>query len=293
MLRKYLIITLATTWAWSVPGAALAQLIVSDGFAYAPGTITGDNGGTGWANAWTSSDANNPNQVTGGGLTFGQNGAALAVSGNKLTAVGSNVGAYRRPPTAFGLYGGNHNQDVWVGFLAQNTGSANGYGGLSFFNSTEQFFVGKLSDAGVYGFQNTSVSAVQDSEDGPQTTTVGADGTTHFLVTQFSFTDSGTTYVTLYVDATPGVAGADGLPTQQSSASATYSDSFQFGELRFQSGPDSSATINFDELRMGSSYLDVAPQAVAPVPEPSAGMAWLIGVGLLAVVAARRRRVAA
>ncbi len=64
--------------------------------------------------------------------------------------------------------------------------------------------------------------------------------------------------------------------------------SFQLGELRFQSG--AGATINFDEIRMGSRYIDVAP--LAPVPEPDARLTWVVGVGLIGLIAVRRRVVA-
>lgn len=296
MLRKLLFFALIAAWGLCAP--AHAQLIVSDGFDYAPGAITGDNGGTGWANAWTSSSSTNPNQVTSGGLTFSQNGATLAVSGDKLTTVGGDVGAYRRPPTAFGQYGGNVNQELWFSFLAQNTGGTTGYGGLSLFvpGSTEQFFVGQLSGQGVYGFQNNSLTAIQNAEDSPQATTIQADGTTHFLVLHLSFTGDGNqsngVEATFFTDPTPGVTDGNGSPTGfTNSVDTVYTDSFQFGKLRFQSGGDT--TNNFDEIRMGSSFLDVAPQAIAPTPEPGAPVVWLSGFGVLGFAALRRRHRAA
>ena len=44
--------------------------------------------------------------------------------------VGGDVGAYRRPPTAFGPYGGDVNQDLWISFLAHNTPGGTTAGGF-------------------------------------------------------------------------------------------------------------------------------------------------------------------
>ncbi len=122
----------------SAGGSAKAQLVVSDGFGDAPGAITNDGGGAGWPtdndHNWFTEGGPPADQVTLGGLTFTAGGKTLDASGNKLTTVGSNTGAFRNLP---GLYGGNNNQTLWVGFLASNGSSANlrGYAGLSLFNA--------------------------------------------------------------------------------------------------------------------------------------------------------------
>ncbi len=273
------------------PAHAQSTLIVADGFAGPPGAITGQSSGYGWqaGKAWTSSSASNPDQVTSGGLAFSSNGQTLAVSGGKLTTVGSDVGAYRRPPTDFGAYGGDVNQDIWIGFLAANTTTdmASAYAGLSLFNTSEQFFIGVPAGTDTYGFQNVSVNGPDGAPQVVSSTTTPPNSQTHFLVTHFSFTASGTTEVTLYVDPTPGLAAAPQAPQLDK----IYTTSFQYNEIRFQSGSDTGGTphpYNFDEFRMGSTYGDVAP-AAAPEPSGSAALGLgILGLCLLAVKARKR-----
>lgn len=296
----------------TLASTARADVIVDDSFSYPTGPITGQNGGHGWTDAWSSSDPNNPNQVTPGSLTFSSNGTFLATAGNMLTTVGNNSGSFRNPPTAFGNYGGNQNQDLWFSFLAANTptgATSNSYAGLSLFldnsatSKQEQFFIGALTDpnsgATVYGVQNPSAAP---DDRGAFTTNTAADAKTHFIVTELRFTASGTTEAALYIDPTPGAAVDDGtgnfVPTQYAdSADPVYSytttPSFQFNDLRLQSGPTANGTgantsFNFDELRMGNTYLDVAPAQQSPAPEPSGKATLLIIGSLLTLILARR-----
>lgn len=270
------------------------SLIVSDSFNDPTGSITGRYGGYGWQyqHDWTSSSTTNPDQVTAGSLSFSQNGETLVTSGNKLTTAGSNVGAYRKPPTAFGPYGGDVNQDIWIGFLAANTtGSmSNSYAGLSLFNTTEQFFIGVPLGMNGYGFQNDTVNGIDGGPQYLDPSFVPADTKTHFIVTHLSFTASGTTTVNLYVDPTPGVATPDAsgneFPTQLAAVEKVYTTPFQFNELRFQSGSDA-PPYNFDELRMGNTYLDVAPAAA---PEPGPLVILGAGASFLALAVGRCRK---
>ncbi len=290
-MRKHILPGLLLLLAFA-PAHAQSSLIVADGFAGPPGAITNQGGGYGWqaGKNWTSSSASNPDQVTSGGLTFAVNGQTLAVSGGKLTTVGGDVGAYRRPPTDFGAYGGAVNQDLWIGFLAANTNSAmaSSYAGLSLFNTGEQFFIGVPSGTDAYGFQNTSVNGPDGAAQTVPATLAAPDTQTHFLVTHFSFTASGTTEVTFYVDPTPGLDASVQTPVLDK----VYTTSFLFNEFRFQSGSDANGAAhayNFDELRLGSTYGDIAP-AAAPEPSPVADMALgMACLGVLALTACKRR----
>lgn len=290
MFRNFILVVIVGVGLLTLGSAARAQLIVGDGFNDGTGDITNDGGGVGWPSDndhnWFTEGGPPADQVTAGGLSFTGVGATLAASGSKLTTQGGGTGAYRNLP---GLYGGDANQTVWVSFLASNGSSANqgGYAGLSLINAytnggtytqAENFFVGQINAVGEYGFVNY---AANNSNGAPFLTGTGTDTTTHFLVTRFDFTASGSTEVSLYVDPTPGVA-----PTGSPQAMEDYTSSFVFDQVRFQSGSTADAAYNFDELRMGDTYADVAPVAA---PEPSG--VFVLGVGgLLLVGAARRRR---
>ena len=241
------------------PSPVQAQLIVSDGFNDTPGPITGQGGGTGWAGNWTNSGSG-ADTVVSGGLTYTQGGVTLLSSGNKLMTSGSDVGAYRRPPTTFGPYGGNVNQDIWIGFLAAapSAGDPTGYAGLSLFSSgTEVFFTGEALGTGMYGFQNHARAGLDGSA---QVSGVSASTTTHFLALHLNFTASGTTEATLFIDPTPGVT-----PTRNPDVDKIFPSSFQFDQVRFQSGSSANALFFFDELRMGNTFQDISPVAL-PAP---------------------------
>ncbi len=84
------------------------------------------------------------------------------------------------------------------------------------------------------------------------------------------------------------------IPTQTAALDYSFTNSFQFNDLRLQSGPtngsSANTSFNFDELRMGNTYLDVAPaESPAAAPEPSGKATLLILGGLLTLILARRR----
>ncbi len=116
----------------------------------------------------------------------------------------------------------------------------------------------------------------------PFLTGTATDTTTHLLVLDLEFTASGSTEANLYVDPTPGTA-----PTGAPQATEDYTNGFVFNQFRFQSGSAAGYAYNFDELRMGGSYADIAPVAA---PEPGGATVLALGGFALASAAWRRRR---
>jgi hypothetical protein len=303
MSHKHIQAVMAGAMLLMLGAGAQAQLIVSDGFNDAPGAITGDGGGVGWANNWTSGSTTNPDQVTSGGLTYSQDGIALATSENKLSMAGDGIGAYRRLPTADGSYGGDVNQDVWISFLAQDTAggaTSGGNAGLLLYedNVGETLFIGAQPDpnsaagAEEYGFTNPGAPTESGSGD-IELAGVAPSTATDFLVAHLSFTASGSTEVTLYIDPVPGETTTDPygdvVPVGYTdSVVEDYENGFEFDEFGLSSGPDASP-FNFDEIRAGDTYLDVAPAAA---PEPGEIVPLAIGASSLLVMAlgARRKR---
>ena len=118
--------------------AALSQaaVLVSEDFSYGDGPLNGQNGGTGFSDAWSSSV-----NVAGG-------------------VVGGNSPSFRNFSTAFASSG-----ILWVSFdwgHDSSTGSA--YGGLTFYvGGTEKFLIGNTWDPSTWnmnGATPTSVSSV-------------------------------------------------------------------------------------------------------------------------------------
>ena len=234
-------------------------------FDYTAGTgaLANQNGGTGWSSSWGTGT----NSVSSPGLTFSKNGQTLVTSGNTATTVGNNVGNFRQIATTV------NSGTEWVSLLANlNSGTpGSGYAGVSLFNGgTEDLFIGQPSNKTVWGL---------DQSTGLQTTTTNIDSTTHLFVVEIDYGagTGGNDRVRFYVDPTPGAAAPDVAPAIDVSTTRSAS----FNQLRIQSGSGGPA-INFDELRLGTTYA-----SVTPVPEPATLGISAIALGLLA-----RRRVA-
>lgn len=118
-----------------------------------------------------------------------------------------------------------------------------------------------------------------DQSTGLQTSTVAVNGTTHLFVAQIEFGAGagGEDHVNFYIDPTPGLSA----PDVAAALSADTTRSASFDRVRIQSG-NGQAPVNFDEVRIGTTFASVTPA----VPEPAAlGIIAVAGAGLL-----RRRR---
>jgi len=261
-----------------VASSAPAALVAYEGFNYPLGSITGGNGGTGFSSPWTGAgDVIGPNSLFysngGNGGEFSQ----LATSGARFRTAGNNVGAFRTLSAPIDTDSGT----VWLGFLAnQGTNVPPAYSGVSFFSggtSTEEVFFGVPSNQAKYGFDVTGAPGgvmVKDTafQDNPFSSS--------FVVYRLNFTPNGET-LDFFYRPPEGVT-----PTTPDATFAipegTFADTLT--ALRIQSG-NGNGNFNgteFDEIRIGTTYVDVAPA----VPEPAA-------LGLLCVVvplALRRRR---
>lgn len=252
----------------ALASTANAQLQASDSFDYTAGTggLTNQNGGTGWTSNW----GGGVNDIVSPGLTFTKNGQTLASAGNTAQTDNNNNGNFRTLPGVLST------GTEYVSFLARlGSGTAGGgYAGVSLFNGTgtEALFIGQPSTRTVWGL---------DQSTGPQLSTVAVDGTTHLLVAQIQFGAGagGTDHVNLYIDPTPGLSA----PDVAAALSADTTRSASFDRVRIQSG-NGQAPVQFDELRIGTTFGSVDPAAV---PEPATlGLAAIGGLSLLA----RKRR---
>lgn len=260
--------------------AARAQLAASDSFNYqydAGATFLGGKGsssptsdgspstGAGWGSNWLNGQVK-----VGQGLDSGGTGPTANNANHGAFADVNNSGTFRQ---LNGMYGGPNGGNVFVGFLAANSGAsptANNYAGISLFTGSadEHFFMGELFNSGKYGFGGPAAF--------DQTSSVTADNKVHQLVYQLDFTSN---MAYLYVDqnADPGAAHS-GAVAQGSFAN------FNFDAVRIQAGnnPGPVQPFFFDSLKLNTSFI-----GVLDTPAPPGMISLLIG---MTVAAVRRRR---
>jgi MYXO-CTERM domain-containing protein len=262
-LHRFACSALAFCLAAAAPLASFGAAAVSDSFTGSPGPVLGQGGGAGFGGSYTGAG-----NIVAPGLTY----PGLQTSGNKFNTTGSNAGAFRDLAAPISTDGGT----IYVAFLAANSGgTAPDQGGLAFFSagqSEEELFLGKTFQAN-YGF------VVLDATGGTSAA-APVSTTPSLLVYRLTFTPAGDK-IDFYANPTPGAA----LPATPTLTSNIPEDAFfdTFTSIYMQSGEGAgnSTPLSFDELRIGSSFADVAP-----VPEPAA----LGLVGLAGLLAMRRRR---
>ena len=243
--------------------AAGPALVAYEEFNYAAGTLAGQAGGTGWTGPWTD-DALSP----GGGLVLAGSlngpGGQLIGSGNRgaiLSAATSKPLAYRHLASSLGATGST----VWISFLLRPDSLSEGW--LMIGGPPESTAKGLL-----VGYKSSTIGMDHDGLGGSKWVTglTPAQGVTMFLVVKLAFL-AGKDTATLYVNPTPGLAAPDSIYT----AVKTDLDLGAFTQLALRG--KQSAQQSFDEIRVGSSYLAVAPNtdpAVATQP-----VSQTVGVG--------------
>ena len=165
---------------------------------------------------------------------------------------------------------------VWFGFLAQETAPVTTYAGLSAFSGwNESGFMGDTMWApNTWGIQPTGLS------NGSQLQNSGVPAKDQsLLVTRYAIGADGKGTMTLWVNPT-AVAQ---LVNQTAAATVTFAESpMQFNTIRLASGD---GAMSFGDLRIGTTAADVLP-LVAAVPEPGIGL--LFGLGVVGIAVMRR-----
>ena len=216
-----------------------------DAFA-ASGNLDGSTGGTGWADAWNTD--NSRIKANGPGLTDPT--GLLPVTGasvrGDLNSILESVTATRNLSSPLGADG----TTAWIGFLIQpnEVTSLLSYMGLLFGSTTDDIaftgYVGGdfvLEQAGGIGRQ--AVSGIAP-----------VSGQTAFIVVRIDFA-AGNDTITTYVNPTPGLASPDSAFTTTKS----NLDLGTFTRISIATGRGLSANdAGFDELRIGTSFADVA-----------------------------------
>ena len=246
-----------------------AGLIAYEGFDYAAGAgLSGLNGGTGWKDAWFGAKGKAGAAIADLGQTFPK----LAVSGLKSVLDGSDIRIFRyldtsRPEVAglvedgpAGKTFGKDGTTIWISFLiaCSSFPTTVSHGGIHLMDGVEVGPDYKKTQRIQLGRQNMVKTWYLGRVDrggpakGTWAGTVVADATVRLLVYRFDF-KVGPEEGWLWVDPEPGKVPD---PAKADIHAEKISD-FRFNAVNLGSG--GGAAYIFDELRLGTTFADVAP----------------------------------
>ncbi|EIQ00268.1 hypothetical protein OpiT1DRAFT_04810 [Opitutaceae bacterium TAV1] len=263
-----------------LPLSAAASVLLYDGFDYEAGSLAGKNGGEGFKTAWTNSGASTANDVIASGSSYTDAGGNdLFVKGGKLVVSAANSGIYRTldPITA----AANTTTTWWLSFIGSTSGTPAGGAANNAVLSlrdgnTELLSVGAIGGSNAW---RVSSNATYSS------TNVAASTSEAFVVIRIDIDTTAGGADSIHLWLNPDIGGEAPLAsTAASSITGNFWDVFSLNLLRI--GASGSFTgIALDELRLGTDFASVAPQAV---PEPAVLATLFGGVALLAAFVSRR-----
>ena len=226
-----------------------STLLAYDGFNYTKDQYLHNlSGGSGWADAWCVGRDDGEPVINGSGLTAGAPADALLSGGRSFTAFWG-VTSTRNTAASFGADG----TELWSSFLIKPDVVLDG----SWTNSEIDFGSIALWYQGPTGNFYFSARTVDGSWTGPTTYSI-TPGQTYFVVIRQVFNPTGNGRDTLQIwtnpapGSTPSVASAWLNTTLSSTLTAPSSTRVA---IRGKWG----LTPQYDEIRLGRSYADVAP----------------------------------
>jgi len=257
---------------------SMAAIIASDNFDYATGEVAGQNGGSGWAGAWSANTG--VTQVATPSTSLG-GGNALQVTGN------NNNAAYRQLSSAF--TGDNLYVDFYIQ-LDAGVLSANDFLGLwldtaSTGDHTNRPNIGIKADGSgtndVFVRTNGTTGAFASSSNIGTTNDI-----TYHIVGLLSRTAPGNyTSFSLWLNPTVDSTAADAIMLGNTGLSQISYVGFRSVNL------DSGDVLLIDDLQLSTTWneaLRITTSTTNDVPEP--GTAALIGLGLLGFGLSKRRK---
>jgi hypothetical protein len=273
------VMALATVAILSLENSAQATLIAYEGFDYTNSIpLSGMSGGTGWGLAWST----NGSAASGGiiGSSSLSNSVSLAATG--LSHTNGNGTIYARQLAS--MLGNESARTVWFSclFLGGNAATP---------NESRLGFYGGVTDGGLPGGYTATASGglphpvrVGRAATGadefslynastivPSAVAIprGATNAAAFLLLKFDLNGDTNTAdtVELWVNPNPSL-GTNGLGAAHASWNAADLD--VINGIRFQSG--NAGNFLVDEIRIGTTFEDVAPIAVVVVPTLQASL---------------------
>jgi hypothetical protein len=258
-------------------GSASATLIARESFEYDAGTLTALNGGTGWGGAWTTSGGIGEVQTTG--LTYTDTmGNNLAVSGNSViinAPTGTASAQFLR--LLSGSVGDAGGVTTWMSFIGERlsphaTDDENlaRAASLQLHSTTasERLAIGKGTTSIASPPIPSGWAMLHTGNAANSVYTTKSQLLQSFLVVRVdhvgdtTVADNAWIWVNPRLDIEPDINAADAsLPgSLGTSADFTFNRIRAFaGAMNATTGPY--ASLAFDELRLGTTYADVAPIA--------------------------------
>jgi hypothetical protein len=254
-----------------------------DGFTYATGDLTGQNGGSGWGGAYTDSGNSAVADAAGlaGGLLVTSPGSVRTADGGTATTLNFR---------SLGTVLGDDETETWISFLARRNGNTSTalFAGVSFYNSNGNAAAdGEVSfapfNAGTpYAWRILDLGLTQSTN----STAAVAPDVTDLIVARIVWNapdasiggpfSPGNDAVYLFVNPDLGL----GTPLMSQASAARNAAITNIDKVRIagQNGVD----FSFDELRLGDTFADVTPT----VPEPSS---LILACGALPLLGGLRR----
>ncbi len=237
--------------------ASRADLYFSDNFNYTNGNLSGNNGGTGWASAWSGGTGGTGNLVTNPLTgTVGKSIQIASQGGSTTRTLGATY-------STANLSAGNA---YYLSFLFNaNPFQSGGYAGLTLSGTDTNLFAGMPGSTAAIGLDWTGV--------GQPFTTSSSDNTNYLVLVKIEQGSSSTYAKTTVWATTDLLMSGSALETPTSPNASTDNNgllphyAITFDTVTF-SGGYTSGSINLAGLAMASTANEAVAFTHTAVPEP-------------------------
>jgi hypothetical protein len=284
-LRNILSISVLTV---ATAAFASADPLLFDDFNYPIGPLDGQNGGMGWAGAWVGIPEYS---VAAGSLSYCDATGCLQQSGNRARFVPSDLAGTNSLRTLSSL--GSNGSTFWFSFLISVDGIlAQNEADIRIDGKNGNLSVGRELDDQT----NWSVEDSASAHPYTQSSIPIVPGQALFVAIRIdqNADPNANDTVTVYLDpspaavpsANPGVPGMVFTDLNFNTGNVTMS----LDGSAFPNPLTTGFVANYDPIRGGTTYFDVAPATSSAVPEPAT---WGFMAGVLAIIAVAVQRRAA